>query len=97
MPAISTTEAIEKLAQAVEKACSSDLPEIYSELYPTKSFPTDRGPTAMDLAAIIRAGIEPELIVDLWHVIFPTARKVYFDEEENVVRYNESEARYADR
>jgi hypothetical protein len=97
MPAISTSEATERLAEAVEKAPTGHLPEIYDEIFPTKPLPETGCPTASDLASHIRAGFDPEEIVDLWRVMFPADRNIYYDEEEEVVRYNDSEARYADR
>jgi len=87
MPALSKNEAAEKLAKGVEKAKSSDLPEIYSELFPEKPLPVP--PIASDIAGHIRNGLEAEEIVDLWNVVFPEDRNVWYDEETKAIRYNE--------
>ena len=94
MPAISKLEAADRLARAVERASCDDLNVIFGELYPTKALPLG-GPRAADLARHIRGDLEPELLVDLWNVVFPMHRDVFFDEEEGALRYNERQPRYA--
>jgi hypothetical protein len=54
------------------------------------------GALAKQLAQHIRAGIEPEEIVDLWHVVFPGDRNVQYDEIEDTLEYSESQLRYAE-
>jgi hypothetical protein len=87
MPALSTKEATETLAQVVEKAKQSTLGEIYAELFPEK--PASTLPSAADIAQYIRAGLEVEEIVDLWNVVFPRDRNVRYDEETKEIHYNE--------
>jgi hypothetical protein len=94
MPALSTSEAAEKLARSVEKANSSDLPEIYSELFPEKAPATP--PVASEIAKYIRNGLEAEEIVDLWNVMFPEDRNVWYDEEAKSIHFNEEVVGYAD-
>ena len=100
MSAISKNEAIEKLAQVVEGASSDDLAEIYTELFPEKKASdiacANAVMVASQLARHIRAGLEPEEITDLWNVVFPSHRQVQYDEEEEVIRYNAEESRYAE-
>lgn len=100
MPAIPLKEAVERLAKAVEQSGSDDLVEIYGELYPAHSRPDVSGTKAAllatELAAHVRKGIEPEEVVDLWNVIFPADRRVYYDEEERVLRYDERQLKYAE-
>ncbi len=94
MPALSKSDAAERLARGVEKAKSSDLPEIYSELFPDKH---SHGPlAASEIAKYIRSGLEAEEIVDLWNVVFPEDRNVWYDEEAKSIRFNEEMAGYAD-
>jgi len=97
--AIPLKDAIEQLAQAVEKAAPADLPEIYTELFPSKRAPevSDANAAALtqELARHIRTGIEPEEVVDLRNVIFPSAQNVYYDEEERTLRQNEPTVRSA--
>ena len=101
MPTIPMKEAVERLAKAVEKASSDDLAQIYTELHPENPIPevtaTNAEHLANDLAAQIRAGIEPEEVVDLWNVVFPADRNVCYDEEDDVLRYNERQLKYAEQ
>ena len=94
MPALSKTEAAEKLAKGVEKAKPSDLPEIYSELFPEKT--SAPPPVASEIAKHIRSGLEAEEIVDLWNVVFPEDRNVWYDEEAKSIHFNEEVVGYAD-
>ena len=94
MPALSKSEAAEKLARGVERAKPSDLPEIYSELFPEKTSATP--PVASEIAKHIRGGLEAEEIVDLWNVVFPEDRNVWYDEEAKSFHFNEEVVGYAD-
>jgi hypothetical protein len=102
MPAMKKTDAIEKLAIAAESISrADDLVQIYAELFPGRRLPDVAGAKAkalaVELARHIRSGIEPEEVVDLWNVLFPADRNVYYDEEQEIVRYNEEEPWYAER
>ncbi len=94
MPALSTNEAAEKLARGVEKARPSDLGEIYAELFPEK--PSATPLTAGDVARYIRGGLEAEELVDLWNVVFPEDRNVWYNEETKAIHYNEELVGYLD-
>jgi hypothetical protein len=94
MPALSTNEAAERLAKVVEKAKPAALAEIYDELFPEK--PVAVLPSAAHLAQHIRNGLEAEEIVDLWNVVFPADRKVWYNEEDDEIHYNEEVVGYAD-
>jgi hypothetical protein len=94
MPALSKNQATEKLAAVVEKARPSALAEIYAELFPEKSPGTT--PSASQLAKHVRGGLAAEEIVDLWNVVFPADRNVWYDEEKNEIHYNEELVGYAD-
>ena len=94
MPALSTNDAAERLAKVVEKAKPTALSEIYAELFPEK--PVATPPSASHLAEHIRNRLEAEEIVDLWNVVFPADRNVWYDEEDEEIRYNEEVVGYAD-
>ena len=100
MPAITKGEAIERLAKAVETVPAYDLAEVYTELFPNRPAPDAAGakgpPLAKQMAARIRGGLEAAEIVDLWNVVFPEDRNVYYDEEDNLIRFNERVPRYAE-
>jgi hypothetical protein len=94
MPALTKNQASEKLATVVEKALPAALAEIYGELFPEK--PAAAPPSAIVLAQHIRSGLEAEEIIDLWNVVFPADRNVWYDESDDKIRYNEEVAGYAD-
>lgn len=94
MPALSKNQATEKLATLVEQAKPSALAEIYSELFPEN--PAAAHLSAAELARHIRSGLEAEEIVDLWNVVLPADRNVWYNEEDDVIRYNEEVVGYAD-
>ena len=94
MPALLKAEAAERLAAGVEKAKPSDLPEIYAELFPER--PPGATPVAIEIARQIRNGLEAEEMVDLWNVVFPEDRNVWYDEEARAIHFNEEMAGYVD-
>ena len=94
MPALSKAEAAERLATGVERAKPSGLPEIYAELFPER--PPAAPPVASEIARHIRGGLEAEEIVDLWNVVFPEDRNVWYDEETRAIHFNEEMVGYAD-
>ena len=53
-------------------------------------------PSAADLAQHVRSGLEAEEIVDLWNVVFPDDRNVWYDEEDDKIHYNEEAIGYAE-
>ena len=57
-------------------------------LFPEKTSSTP--PDANDIARHIRDGLEAEEVVDLWNVVFPEDRNVWYDEEAKEIRFNTS-------
>jgi hypothetical protein len=94
MATITKQQAVDRLTQAVAGAHPDDLVEIYNELFPDQ--PTNEGVANQDTTALVEKinahiddGLEVEEILDLWNVIFPTHRRVWFDEDEGVIHYDE--------
>ena len=92
MATITKQQAVDRLTQAVKGAHPDDLVEIHNELFPEKPITEDEA--RKDLAALVKKivahvdrGLEVEEILDLWHVIFPKHRGVWFDEDENLLHY----------
>jgi hypothetical protein len=94
MPALKKNQAVERLAQVVEKAKPTALVEIYAELFPEK--PRATVLSAADLARHVRSGLEAEEIVDLWNVVFPADRNVWYEEEGEKIHFNEEALGYAE-
>lgn len=94
MPILSTPEAAETLAKAVEKSDPSLLREVYEEIYPDAS--PSAPPVAATLAQLIRSRLAAEEIVDLWNVMFPEDHDVYYNEETRAIHYNEEVVGHTD-
>ena len=95
MPTVPRQEAVKRLAGAVAAAGSDDLVEIYNELFPSEPIGadranSDRGAIIHTIVGHIANGLEVEEIVDLWNVIFPAHRDVWFDEDEDLMHYDET-------
>jgi hypothetical protein len=94
MATITKQQAVDQLNQAVGEAGPDDLVEIYNELFPktpTTEDQANENPTALlkTIRAHIDRGLEVEEILDLWNVIFPTHRGVWYDEDEGLIHYDE--------
>jgi hypothetical protein len=94
VPVVSQAEAVDRLAKAVQKVRPDDLVEVYSELFPEKILPPEV--SVADIVSHIRGGLEVEEVVDLWNVVFPDDRNVWYDEEADQVHFNEEVVGYAD-
>jgi hypothetical protein len=94
MATITKRQAVDRLTQAVTQARPDDLAEIYNELFPGKPITEDeakKDPSALvtKIVAHIDRGLELEEILDLRYVILPKHRRVWFDEEDGLIHYDE--------
>ena len=94
MATITKQQAVDRLTPAVSEARPDDLVEIYNELFPGNPATEDEAntnPSALleKIVAHIDNGLEVQEILDLWHVIFPKHRRVWFDEDECLLHYAE--------
>jgi hypothetical protein len=94
MATITKQQAVARLIQAVREAHHDDLVEIYNELFPeepTTEADANEEPSALieKIVAHINHGLEVEEILDLWNVIFPAHRGVWFDDDEGLMHYHE--------
>jgi len=94
MATIAKERAVHLLSTAVQKANANYLVEIYNEVFPQN--PTTEQEAVQKAARLvgqvidhINKGLEVEEILDLWHVVFPKHRRVWFDEEEDRIHYDE--------
>lgn len=93
MPVLPRVQATERLASAVEKAKPNVIAEIYAELFPENL--KKISPNVAVLAQHIRNELEAEEIVDLWNVVFPADRNVWYDEDDNEIHFNDEVPDYA--
>ena len=93
MATITRQEAVTRLTRAVEEAEGADLVEFHNELFPADPLSEDDADLDAVLAKVVRHiknGLEIEEIIDLWNVVFPGHRNVWFDEEEGLIHYDET-------
>jgi hypothetical protein len=85
-------EVAERLARAVEKASPEDLEVFHDEMFPYQPIPSPV--PAETLVRYLRDELEPSSAVDIWHVVFPQDRNIWYDEEEEVLHVNGEPLRY---
>jgi hypothetical protein len=90
MAGITIADATSKLTDSVKEMRESDLIEVYGELFPER--PTPEGDMESIKTAIFEYlghGLEIEEILDLWNVVFPKDRDVYYDELTQMIQFVE--------
>lgn len=95
MPMVSKDKALKLLTNQVQKKLGTDeLLEVYNEVFPknpcteVKARVNSR-PLIADLVKHFHGGLEIDEVIDLWRLIFPGHRNVWYDEEEERIHYNE--------
>src|SRR5437016_5901499 len=94
MAEIARDQAVRDLAQEVASLGPDDLAEVYSELFPSQPASEeqarqDPGMLQRRITEHFRRGLEPEEIVALWHLVFPTHWNVHYVEETNSIHYRD--------
>jgi len=94
MSEVSRDDAVQRLASEIEKFAWDDLVETHNELLPfapvsIDSDPQDTNKLKGTILSRVADGLEAEEIIDLWNVVFPADRNVWYDDENECVHYNE--------
>jgi hypothetical protein len=95
MPVVTKDQALELLAHEVrEKFGADEVLEVYNELFPDHPYPQEKAhedvtPLIEQLVDYFNSGLEIDEVVDLWGLIFPRHRNIWYDEEVEGVHYNE--------
>lgn len=94
MSQISEVVATQRLSSEIEKLSWDDIVEIHNELFPlqplsVESESKDADEVRKKVMNRLAEGLESEEIIDLWNVVFPRDRNVWFDDEQVCVRFNE--------
>jgi hypothetical protein len=92
MPEVTPGDAVQRLLEDVRGMDHDDLRETHNELFPEKPISPV---TSSSQAASIRqkvldylaSEVTVEEILDLWSIIRPEARNVYFDDESGTIHY----------
>jgi len=91
MPVITKEQALELLTNEVqEKLGTDELLEVYNEVFPDNPYTAeevkeDSWPLIEQLVDHINGGLEIDEVMDLWGLIFPKHRNVWYDDEEEPV------------
>src|SRR5437868_1200971 len=95
MPVVTKEQALELLTNEVQKHFDADeLLEVYDEVFPDHPYPEEeasKDPTPLieELVEHIQGESRIEEVLDLWGLIFPRHRNVWYNEEEERIHYNE--------
>jgi hypothetical protein len=95
MPVVTKDKALELLTHEVQQKLGADeLLEVYNEVFPDDPHTVveargDVTPLIERLVAHVNSGLEIDEVLDLWGLIFPRHRNVWYDEEEERLHYNE--------
>ena len=94
MSQISEVVATQRLSSDIEKFSWDDIVEIHNELFPLQPHSVeceskDADEVRKKVMNRLAEGLESEEIIDLWNVVFPRDRNVWFDDEQACVRFNE--------
>jgi|GEM_PF-868162 len=93
MPTISRPDAVSRMSAEIETFGRDDLIEVHNELFPeAPRSDADSNHDADELITGIRAhiqsGLADEEIADLWNVVFPDDRNVWYDSENQSLHVN---------
>jgi hypothetical protein len=95
MPVLTKDQALELLTHEVqEKFGTDELLEVYNELFPDNPYTEEEAhedltPLIEQLVDHAKSRLEIDEITDLWGLIFPMHRNIWYDEEEERLYYNE--------
>jgi hypothetical protein len=95
MPAVTKEEALELLVNEMQqKLGAEELLEVYNEVFPdcpcTEEEAHENSSALMKrLVEHINSGLEVDEVIDLWGLILPKDRNVWYDDEAERIYYNE--------
>jgi hypothetical protein len=95
MPVVTKDKALELLTKEVqEKLGTDELLEVYNEVFPDDPHTElevreDPTPLIEQLVHHVISGLEIDEVIDLWGLIFPKHRNVWYDDEEERLHYHE--------
>ncbi|MCI0739691.1 MAG: hypothetical protein L0Y72_11645 [Gemmataceae bacterium] len=95
MPMITRDQVIEFLTKAVEEDLhADDLLQVHNELFPDNPVTEaevydDVTPATENILDYINGDLAVEDLLDLWNLIYPRHRHVWYDEQAEKFHYNE--------
>ncbi len=95
MPVVTREEALELLTKEVSERLGVDeVLEVYNEVFPGDPYTEEEAhddvwPLIEQLSDHIRSGLGLDEVIDLWGVIAPRHRNVWYDDEAETIHYDE--------
>jgi hypothetical protein len=90
MATITRSAAVSRMSAEIETFNRDDLVEVYNELFPeTPRTADDADDLITGIRKHIQSGLADEEIADLWNVVFPKDRNVWYDGENQSLHVNE--------
>jgi hypothetical protein len=95
MPVVTKEQALELLTNEVrEKLPADEVLEVYNELFPDKPYTEEEAqedvtPLIEELVDHIHREQGIDEVMELWGLIIPKHRNIWYDEEEDRIHYNE--------
>lgn len=81
-------EAVRRMLEKIPTFGLHDMVEVHNELFPfdrVSAADSDRDQLLAKSVAYVETEAEPEELVDLWTVVFPSGRDVWFDEDDELM------------
>jgi hypothetical protein len=94
MPDLTKEQVVDRLTHEVQKLDADEVLEIYESLF-RKRFSaaeratTDKRPLVKEIVQHIRGGREDEELPELWSLVLPGYRNVWYNEEDELLHYDE--------
>ncbi|MBL9090090.1 MAG: hypothetical protein JNL96_02630 [Planctomycetaceae bacterium] len=95
MPILTKDQAVELLTKAVEEELDADdLLQVHNELFPDEPVTEDDvyddvTPSIESIVEFVNSEPAIEDLLDLWNLIYPKHRHVWYDEQSEKFHYNE--------
>lgn len=95
MPVLARDQVIELLTKAVEELLPpDDLLQVHNELFPDdqvtrEELDADDTPAIEDILNYINSDLAVEDLLDLWNLIYPKHRHVWYDDQAEKFHYHE--------
>lgn len=94
MATLKRDKAVQTLSGRLDELGADDIVEVYNELFPEAATTVETAhqqaiPPFEKIVQHVHSGLEAEEIVDLWNVLFPRYRNVWYDEDEDLLHFDE--------
>src|SRR4051812_29020034 len=94
MPDLTKEQVVDRLTSEVQKLGADEVLEIYQSLFHGRPVSTEQAlkdarPLVEEIIQHLRGGREEEELPDLWSLVLPGYRNVWYNEEDELLHYDE--------